>query len=91
MRDLRYTCSGAIAGPMVSLDVRTLYLRDLTFTGSTVLGPEVMRHIISYIETGAIKPVLAAQYPLSELHAAQTAFFRKNTQATLLCVRETTC
>ena len=73
----RYTCSGAIAGPMVSLDLRTLYLRDLTFTGSTVLGPDVMKRIISYIETGAIKPVLAAQYPLSELHAAQTAFIEK--------------
>ncbi|SMX32712.1 D-arabitol-phosphate dehydrogenase [Maliponia aquimaris] len=35
----RYTCSGAIAGPMVELDLRTLYLRDLTFTGSTVIGP----------------------------------------------------
>ena len=33
----RYTCSGAIAGPMVDLDLRTFYLRDLTFTGSTVI------------------------------------------------------
>ena len=29
----RYTCSGAIAGPMVEFDLRTFYLRDLTFTG----------------------------------------------------------
>jgi NADPH:quinone reductase-like Zn-dependent oxidoreductase len=35
----RYTCSGAIAGPMVTLDLRTFYLRDLTFTGSTVIDP----------------------------------------------------
>lgn len=73
----RYTCSGAIAGPMVTLDLRTMYLRDLTFTGSTVLSPEVMKNIVRFIETGAIKPVLAAQYPLQELHAAQSAFIEK--------------
>lgn len=73
----RYTCSGAIAGPMVSLDLRTLYLRDLTFTGSTVIGPEVMQNLIRYIERGEVRPALAATYPLSELHAAQAAFVKK--------------
>jgi len=37
----RYTCSGAIAGPIVDLDLRTFYLNDLTFTGSTVVMPEI--------------------------------------------------
>ena len=73
----RYTCSGAIAGPMVELDLRTLYLRDLTFTGSTVLGPDVMKTIIRYIEAGDIRPVLAATYPLADLHQAQSAFIAK--------------
>ncbi len=73
----RYTCSGAIAGPMVELDLRTLYLRDLTFTGSTVIDTAVMTNLISYIEAGAIKPALAATYPLAELHAAQAAFIAK--------------
>lgn len=73
----RYTCSGAIAGPMVNLDLRTLYLRDLTFTGSTVIAPEVMPNLIRYIENGEVKPALAATYPLAELHAAQLAFIAK--------------
>lgn len=73
----RYTCSGAIAGPMVQLDLRTFYLRDLTFTGSTVIAPSVTRNLVSYIESGAIKPALAATYPLKDLHAAQTAFIAK--------------
>lgn len=73
----RYTCSGAIAGPMVELDLRTFYLRDLTFTGSTVIAPEVMPNLIKYIETGAIKPALAATYPLAQLREAQTAFVEK--------------
>ena len=73
----RYTCSGAIAGPMVELDLRTLYLRDLTFTGSTVIDLDVMPRLVSYIEAGVIKPLLAATYPLAELHQAQTAFIAK--------------
>lgn len=73
----RYTCSGAIAGPMVDLDLRTLYLRDLTFTGSTVIDLEVMPNLIRYIEAGDIQPALAATYPLHDLVAAQTAFIAK--------------
>ena len=73
----RYTCSGAIAGPMVSLDLRTLYLRDLTFTGSTVIPPHVFTDLVSYIERGEILPLVAATYPLRDLHAAQQAFIDK--------------
>ena len=73
----RYTCSGAIAGPLVDLDLRTLYLRDLTFTGSTVIPVNIFSDLISYIEQGEIKPVLAATYPLKDLAAAQQAFIDK--------------
>ncbi|WP_233421992.1 alcohol dehydrogenase family protein [Ruegeria profundi] len=73
----RYTCSGAIAGPMVEFDLRTFYLRDLTFTGSTVIDPQVMRNIVKYIETDQIKPALAATYPLEDLRDAQAAFIAK--------------
>ena len=73
----RLTCSGAIAGPIVEFDLRTFYLRDLTFTGSTVISPQVTAALVRYIEAGEIKPALAATYPLSELHAAQTAFMEK--------------
>ncbi|MEL6211613.1 MAG: zinc-binding dehydrogenase, partial [Pseudomonadota bacterium] len=73
----RYTCSGAIAGPMVELDLRTFYLRDLTFTGSTVIDREVMPNLIRYIEAGEIRPSLAASYPLDQLRQAQAAFIAK--------------
>ena len=82
----RYTCSGAIAGPMVELDLRTFYLRDLTFTGSTVITPEVMPNLVRYIEEGAIKPVLAATYPLSELRDAQAAFIAKKHTGNIVVV-----
>jgi NADPH:quinone reductase-like Zn-dependent oxidoreductase len=73
----RYTCSGAIAGPMVELDLRTLYLRDLTFTGSTVIPLHVFPDLVGYIERREVQPVLAATYPLSELREAQQAFIDK--------------
>ena len=73
----RYTCSGAIAGPIVSLDLRTFYLRDLSFTGSTVVPSHVLRDVVGYIERGEIEPVLAATYPLRELRAAQQAYIEK--------------
>ncbi|MFL4471785.1 alcohol dehydrogenase family protein [Tateyamaria armeniaca] len=73
----RYTCSGAIAGPVVPLDLRTLYLRDLTFTGSTVITPDIFPALVQYIERGEVKPLLAATYPLAELKTAQQAFIDK--------------
>jgi NADPH:quinone reductase-like Zn-dependent oxidoreductase len=82
----RYTCSGAIAGPMVTLDLRTFYLRDLTFTGSTVIDLDVTPRLVGYIESGAIKPALAATYTLEELREAQSAFIaKKHTGNIVVC------
>ena len=73
----RYTCSGAIAGPIVSFDLRTCYLHDLPFTGSTVVPPHIFHDLISFIERGEVKPLLAKTWPLAELHLAQQAFIDK--------------
>jgi len=73
----RYVTSGAIAGPIVELDVRTLYLKDLSLIGSTHQVDEVFENLVSYIERGEIKPVVAATYPLTEIVAAQNAFLEK--------------
>ena len=82
----RYVCSGAIAGPTVSFDLRTLYLRDLTFFGSTVVPPDIFPKVVSYIERGEISPVVAATYPLSELCAAQRAFLDKSKAGNIVVV-----
>ena len=73
----RYTCAGAIAGPMVEMDLRTFYLRDLTFTGATIVPPGVFADLVGYIERGEIQPLLAETFPLKDLRAAQTAFINK--------------
>lgn len=73
----RYVTSGAIAGPIVELDLRTLYLKDLTLTGSTRQAPGVFTDLVGYIERGEIRPVLAETYTLRDLRAAQEAFLGK--------------
>jgi len=74
----RYVTSGAIAGPIVELDLRTLYLRDLTLIGSTRQDPRVFTDLVSYIEAGEIQPIVAETYPLRDLRAAQEAFLEKS-------------
>lgn len=73
----RYAVSGAIGGPIVELDVRTLYLKDLSFFGCTMLEPELFANLISKIESGAIKPLVAQTFPLEKIAEAQETFLQK--------------
>lgn len=73
----RYVVSGAIAGPLVTLDVRTLYLKDLSLLGSTAQPDNIIHDVISYIERGEIKPLIAQTFPLQDIRAAQAAFMDK--------------
>ena len=73
----RYTTAGAIAGPVVQLDLRTMYLKQLQLNGSSQGTRGAFRRVLDYIQAGTIKPVLAATYPLSKFHEAQTQFMGK--------------
>ena len=73
----RYVTAGAIAGPIVEFDVRTLYLKDLSFFGCTYQPESVFENLVGYIERSEITPVLAQTWPLEEIVAAQEAFLSK--------------
>ena len=73
----RYAVSGAIAGPIVRMDLRKLYLKDLTFHGCTAQDPRIFPALVGYLERGGIKPLVASRYPLWEIAAAQAAFLSK--------------
>jgi len=73
----RYVTAGAIAGPIVELDVRTLYLRDLTLLGSTWQPMEVFENLVGYLERREVVPPIAATYPLDQIGAAQEEFLAK--------------
>ncbi|MPY21597.1 alcohol dehydrogenase family protein [Shewanella sp. YLB-07] len=74
----RYTVAGAIAGPIVELDIRTLYLKDLSFFGCTYQSRAVFENLIRYIERSELQPLVAKQYSLLEIKSAQQDFMAKN-------------
>jgi NADPH:quinone reductase-like Zn-dependent oxidoreductase len=73
----RYAVAGAIGGPIVELDIRTLYLKDLSFFGCTVLEPDVFSNLVSQIESGDVVPLVAESFPLERIAEAQDAFMSK--------------
>jgi len=73
----RFTSSGAIAGPIVDLDMRDMYLKDISLIGTTAWDEPVFPDLVSYIERGEIRPLLAATWPLAEIAAAQEDFSKK--------------
>ncbi len=73
----RYVSSGAIAGPMVSLDMRDMYLKDITLIGCTAWDEPVFPNLVSYIESSEIRPLVAKTFPLHEIAQAQRAFMEK--------------
>ncbi len=73
----RYAVSGAIAGPMVQMDLRKLYLKDLTLFGCTSQAAQVFPDLVGYIERGEIRPIVAKQYALRDITLAQAEFLSK--------------
>jgi len=73
----RCAVAGAIGGSLVELDIRTLYLKDLSLLGCTVLEPDVFSNLIGYIESGSIKPIVAHTFPLEDIAKAQETFLSK--------------
>ena len=67
----RYAVSGAIAGPMVEGDLRTVYLNDLTLFGCTNQPREVFSGLVTIINTGKLRPLVSKVYPLSDIAKAQ--------------------
>jgi NADPH:quinone reductase-like Zn-dependent oxidoreductase len=73
----RYAIAGAIAGPIAQIDLRTVYLKDLTLIGCTFQEEEVFANLISYIQNDEIKPLVAKTFPLCQISAAQEEFLSK--------------
>ena len=72
-----FVSSGAIGGPMVDLDMRVFYLKDLTLIGCTAWDEPVFSNLMSYIERGEIRPLLAETWPLDKIATAQQEFLKK--------------
>ena len=73
----RYTTAGAFAGPVVELDLRTVYLKHLEIHGSSQGTRAAFARLVHYIEEKKITANLFATYRLSDFHQAQTDFMNK--------------
>ena len=73
----RYAIAGAISGPVAEIDLRTIYLKDLSLLGCTFQEDEVFENLITYIEANEIRPVVSKTYPLSDIAQAQEDFLSK--------------
>jgi alcohol dehydrogenase len=82
----RYATSGAIAGPIIKVDLRTIYLNDLTIYGCSYTPHEVFAELVGLINAGRVKPLVSKTYPLVEIGAAQADFAAKKYPGKLVLV-----
>ncbi|MEQ3551321.1 zinc-binding dehydrogenase [Pseudonocardia nematodicida] len=72
----RWVIAGAVAGPVVPFDLRRLYLHNVSLIGSSMHTPAHFDRLLADARSGAVRPRIAARYPLAELPAAQEEFLR---------------
>jgi alcohol dehydrogenase len=82
----RYATSGAIAGPIIEADLRTIYLNDLTIYGCSYTPHAVFAELVGLINDGHVKPLVSKTYPLAEIGAAQTEFAAKKHPGKLVLI-----
>lgn len=70
----RIVVAGAVAGPLVTIDLRRLYLDQRCIIGSTMHTPDQFRRLVEIAIAGDLAPVIAGVYPLTQIHQALRAF-----------------
>jgi NADPH:quinone reductase-like Zn-dependent oxidoreductase len=82
----RLVIAGAIGGPVVQIDLRPLYLRQLRLIGSTMHTRAHFATLVAAANAGTIAPIVAATFPLESIHEAQTAFSTSRAPGKLVLV-----
>ena len=82
----RYVVAGAIAGPIVQLDLRTLYLKNLSFFGSTIYSRETMPRLMEFANGNQLVPTVHREYDLREICEAQETFLKKKHVGNLVLI-----
>ena len=73
----RYVTCGAMGGPMVEIDMRRIYLKNLEMHGATQGTRRDFAAVRDYVLSGKIKPLVAKVFALDELGQAQEEFKKK--------------
>ncbi|WP_032368279.1 alcohol dehydrogenase family protein [Rhodococcoides fascians] len=82
----RFAIAGAIGGPLSEIDLRTVYLNDLTLYGCTFQEDEVFANLVRCIDDNRIDPLVSQVYPLSDIRRAQEDFIAKKYPGKLVLV-----
>jgi len=82
----RWVIAGALDGWAVDLDVRRLYLANLSLVGSTMHTPRIFSSLVDIARLGTVRPMVAATYSLEELPEAQRQLARRRHVGKLIVV-----
>jgi len=66
----RLVCPGATTGPMVQLDLRYLFWRQLSILGSTMANQREFEEVMKLVFMGRLKPVVDKVFPLEKAREA---------------------
>lgn len=82
----RLAMAGAIAGPLVELDLRRVYLRHRRLIGSTMHTRRAFAGVVEMARRGTVSPRVAQTYPLNGIRDAHERFTRKDFVGKLVVV-----
>lgn len=74
--DGRWVIAGAVAGPVVDVGLRRLYLHNISLIGSAMHTRGHFATLLEAVRSGAVQPVIAARYALDDIATAQGHFTR---------------
>lgn len=67
----RWVVAGALGGHEIDIDVRRLYLHNLSLIGSTMHTRAHFRALMALARSGTVRPLIAQTFPLEQIHRAQ--------------------
>lgn len=70
----RWVIAGAVAGPVVELDLRRLYLHNVQLIGSSMHTRVHFRRLVELARGGDVRPEVSSTFDLSEIAQAQQEF-----------------
>ncbi len=73
----RWVVAGAVAGPVIELDLRRLYLRSISLLGSTMHTPRQFEVLVGAANAAQVAPVVARTFPLEAVRTAHETFERR--------------
>lgn len=69
----RIVLCGATASPTAEINLRAVFFKSLSILGSTMGSLAELKHLLRFVESGELRPVVDRTMPLREAPAAQAA------------------